>query len=314
MFDLTTIGEGQIRLTVPHGERLSRTTQLRVSAACSEANVAGLLAQLGRKTSWCSVMPNGHLADRCLSEYRAVGVDMGNMIRVPDSRVALYFLEPGDAPIPSKVVYDRENTAFRKIALGDVDWVSMLDTRMVFVTGITAALTEHTAAAVRRLVDGAAERGIDIALDVNYRALLWSPEQAREMLTPIARQAKILLCSRRDAKTVFGIAGAQSKCSRKLREEFGAQYVISTDQRDGVFYSGPDGEASYEVEVVPVADRAGAGDAFVAGTLHGYLGDDIKIGIDYGMRLAKHALTHYGDLTLVTPSELAIPPTTDIIR
>ena len=46
MFDLTTIGEGQIRLTVPQGERLSNTRQLRMTAACSEANVAGLLSQL----------------------------------------------------------------------------------------------------------------------------------------------------------------------------------------------------------------------------------------------------------------------------
>ena len=36
MFDLTTIGEGQIRLTVPQGERLSNTRQLRMTAACSE--------------------------------------------------------------------------------------------------------------------------------------------------------------------------------------------------------------------------------------------------------------------------------------
>lgn len=76
MFDLTTIGEGQIRLTVPQGERLSNTRQLRMTAACSEANVSGLLSQLGRRTSWCSVMPESDLAERCLSEFRAVGGDI----------------------------------------------------------------------------------------------------------------------------------------------------------------------------------------------------------------------------------------------
>lgn len=314
MFDLTTIGEGQIRLTVPQGERLSRTRQLRMTAACSEANVAGLLSQLGRKTSWCSVMPQNDLAERCLSEFRSVGVDMSNMIRVPEGRVALYFMEPGEPPMPSRVTYDRMNTAFRDIKIDDVDWDSMLDTRLVFVTGITAALTEHTAAVVQRFVDRAAERGIDVALDVNYRGLLWTPERAREVLTPIAEKSRIVFCSRRDAQVVFGIEGAKSDVSRQVRERFGVEYVVSTDQCDGVYYAGPDGERNFEVETVPVIDRPGAGDSFVAATLHGFLGGDVIQGIGYGQRVSKYALTHHGDLTHITPSELAIPTTTDIIR
>lgn len=314
MFDLTTIGEGQIRLTVPQGERLSRTRQLRMTAACSEANVSGLLAQLGRKTSWCSVMPQNDLAERCLSEFRSVGVDMSNMIRVPEGRVALYFMEPGEPPMPSRVTYDRMNTAFREIKVDDVNWQSMLDTRLVFVTGITAALTEHTAAVVEHFVDQAHQRGIDVALDVNYRGLLWTPERAREVLTPIAQKSRVIFCSRRDAQVVFGIEGVKSEVSRQVRERFGAEYVVSTDQCDGVYYAGPDGERNFEVETVPVIDRPGAGDSFVAATLHGFLGGDIVQGIGYGQRVSKYALTHHGDLTYITPSELAIPTTTDIIR
>jgi 2-dehydro-3-deoxygluconokinase len=37
-------------------------------------------------------------------------------------------------------------------------------------------------------------------------------------------------------------------------------------------------------------------------------------GITYGLRTSKLALTHYGDLTHVTPSELQIPTSTDILR
>ena len=46
-YDLTTFGEAQIRLTVPGGDRLSTCRELRLTPAGSEANVAGLLAQLG---------------------------------------------------------------------------------------------------------------------------------------------------------------------------------------------------------------------------------------------------------------------------
>ena len=190
----------------------------------------------------------------------------------------------------------------------------MLNTRLVFVTGITTALTEATAKVIRHFVDAAHERNIDIALDVNYRGLLWSPERAREVLTGIASRSRIIFCSRKDAGIVFGIEGERAEFSRQLREAFGAEYVVSTDGHNGVYYAGPDGLDDRQVDIVPVIDRPGAGDSFVAATLHGFLGGDVRQGISYGLRVSKYALTHHGDLTHITPSELAIPTTTDIIR
>ena len=51
-YDLTTFGEAQIRLTVPMGDRLATCRGLRLTPAGSEANVAGLLAQLGRRAAF----------------------------------------------------------------------------------------------------------------------------------------------------------------------------------------------------------------------------------------------------------------------
>ena len=45
-YDLTTIGEGQIRLTCERGDRLATARSLRMTAAGSEANVSGLLSEL----------------------------------------------------------------------------------------------------------------------------------------------------------------------------------------------------------------------------------------------------------------------------
>ena len=125
MFDLTTIGEGQIRLTVPQGERLSNTRQLRterhdlclssdfivgfpgeterLARGLPRGNGRGAPPQAGRHPVWVSVLPHSDLAERCISEFRSVGVDMSNMIRVPEGRVALYFMEPGEPPMPSRV-------------------------------------------------------------------------------------------------------------------------------------------------------------------------------------------------------------------
>lgn len=315
MFDLTTVGEGQIRLTVHSGERLVNANALRMTAACSEANVSGLLSQLGRSTSWCSKMPAGELASRVLQEFRSVGVDMSNMIRVPEGRVALYFMEPGKPPMPSKVIYDRLHTPFRDISIDEVDWENLLDTRVVFVTGITAALTENTAKFVRHFCEQAKERDIKVVLDVNYRSLLWSAEQAREVLEPIARMSTLLFVSRKDAQTVFGMPDIEGiEVCKKTREMLEVPTVVSTDGTNGVYLADDLGEEIYNVTQVPVVDRPGAGDSFVAGTIHGFLDNDVRSGVRYGLRVSKYALTHHGDLTRISPNELNIPTTTDIIR
>lgn len=87
-----------------------------MNPACSEANVAGVLAQLQRKTLWTSSLPEGDLGEYVLSEYRSVGVDLSTMVRKPASRIALYFMEPGEPPMPANVIYDREYTPLQ------IDW------------------------------------------------------------------------------------------------------------------------------------------------------------------------------------------------
>ena len=292
-YDLTTIGEGQIRLTCERGDRLATARSLRMTAAGSEANVAGLLSELGRATAWTTKLPRGELSDR----------------------VALYFLEPGEFPLPGKVTYDREYTPFRSIVPEEFDWDALLDTRLVFLTGITAALTPRTARVVRYVADAARDRGVDVALDVNFRSLLWDGEQARAVLEPIARGASILFCSRTDAGIVFGIPGQGVDVCRALREEIGAPTVVSTDGRAGTYLSTEaDGERVYEIKSVPVIDRPGAGDSFVAGTLHGWLDGDVGRGIEMGTKVAQLALTHHGDLTHVRPGDLLALQGSDIVR
>jgi 2-dehydro-3-deoxygluconokinase len=312
-YDLTTFGEAQIRLTVPRGDRLATCRELRLTPAGSEANVAGLLAQLERRTAFASVIPHGDLAQRFIDEYRAVGVDLSHSIRC-EGRMALYFMEPGDPPLPAKVVYDRLYTKFRDITPETFNWDVLLDTRVLFVTGITAALTENTGRTVAFAVREAARRGVKVALDVNYRSMLWSADKARSVLEPLLEHVSILFCSRPDGIKVFGLEGDGPTVNAALRQRYNIPHVVSTDATAGCYYSGIEGGKIYTIEPVRVTDRPGAGDALVGGTLHGYLNDNVMEGVNYGLRTSKLALIHYGDLTRVTASELEIPTTADIVR
>ena len=113
---------------------------------------------------------------------------------------------------------------------------------------------------------------------------------------------------------MFGLEGDGPAVNRKLQQRYGVDHVVSTDSTHGVYYSGLGGNRTFEVQAVPVNDRPGAGDAFVAGVLHGHLNGSVLQGIGYGLQSSKFALTHHGDLTRISAAELEIPASTDILR
>ena len=53
-FDVTTIGEGQLRYCVPAGTRLEQATSLDVFVTGTEGNVTSLLSRLGWRCGWVS--------------------------------------------------------------------------------------------------------------------------------------------------------------------------------------------------------------------------------------------------------------------
>ncbi|QOL36900.1 hypothetical protein BS3272_02780 [Bifidobacterium subtile] len=92
--------------------------------------------------------------------------------------------------------------------------------------------------------------------------------------------------------------------------------AASTSSRPiiGPYLRGAEGFTAYTTTPVPVIDRPGAGDAFVAATIHGYLSGDIASGVQWGQRASEFAITHKGDLTRIRAGELHIPLGTDIDR
>jgi 2-dehydro-3-deoxygluconokinase len=55
---------------------------------------------------------------------------------------------------------------------------------------------------------------------------------------------------------------------------------------------------------VDAVDRIGAGDAFAAGFLHGYLAHDVERGLDYGAALAALKHTYHGDAAWVSAEDV----------
>jgi 2-dehydro-3-deoxygluconokinase len=193
----------------------------------------------------------------------------------------------------------------------------------VHLTGITPALSPNCAEICRRLVDAAAAANVPVSLDVNYRALLWSPAQARVGLAPLLDHVTLLFAGAADARTIWGLDGEPADIGRALLERSSAQLVIVTAGASGATLLGRDGVLQTAPALpVDVVDPVGAGDAFAAGFFSMWLEqrEDTRAALRTGAAMAALKMTMPGDLALVTPDELAAAldlldqPGADIVR
>lgn len=302
---VVTLGEAMLRLSPPDRGRLADVETLRAHVAGSEANVAVALASLGVPTRWVSALPENPLGRRVQRELAAAGVDLAGVEWAPRGRVGLFFVEFGAAPRATSVVYDRAGSAF---AAMDVFREDLLDgARFAVVSGVTPALGRQSRALTERFVAAARARGAGLCVDVNYRARLWGPEEARAGLADLLRAAEIVVCSTRDARTVFGCTGDATDVLAELQAEWApdAAHVVVTCGVEGAVSSraagGPLRQDAIATEVV---DRFGAGDAFVAGLLWGLMRGTPEFALRAAVALGALKCTVTGDLARFSADEL----------
>lgn len=317
--DVVSIGEGQLRFTPPAGVALVQAQETRLEVAGTEGNVLGLLARLGVRTGMVTSLPRTPLGRRVSEEYAQAGVDLSRCVWRDDGRVALYFVDSGSAPVPSRVFYDRADSCFSNLTTSDVDWDYVGSARMVHLSGITAALTDGLYDVLAHAVELARESEQLLSIDVNFRSLLWTPQAARERLEPLMATADVVFCSRRDAATVFGIEGPTVEVAASLAARFAAGTVIVSDGAAPVAVHHHGATSVASPPRTTVVDRVGAGDALIGAFLYGVLHDDVELGLRLGTAAAALALSRHGDQLHTSLDELTwlssvMASGTDIIR
>lgn len=298
-----------LRLSAPHFARLEEAVSLDVRIGGSESNTAVALARLGLKVAWWSKLPANPMGRRIENEIRRWGVDTSAMIwdEMPGARAGLYFLDFGVAPRGIDVYYDRAASSASRITAQEIDADLIANARLLHLSGITPALSPYAAKAMDRAFAIAQEVGTPISFDVNYRAKLWSPEEARRGLEPLLSRVDVLLCPLSDAEQLFGITGEGPDVARTFRENYGVGSAVITCGGDGAVACDDSGDwAATPFALGQVIDRVGAGDAFNAGVLMGYLQNDLKLGLEYGTAMAALKHTMPGDLLLSTRAEIEI--------
>jgi 2-dehydro-3-deoxygluconokinase len=323
---VVTLGEIMLRLTPPPGRRFSQAGSLDASFGGAEANVAVALAQWGVPSRFVTAVPDQALGHAAIEALRAHGVDTNHVLR-HGTRLGLYYLEQGAAQRPARVIYDRMNSAIAELPPGKVDWNPVFDgADWLHCTGITPALSPSTAELTRQALKSAKRAGLTVSFDLNYRAKLWPPQRAREILTPLMQHVDVLICNEEDAAQVFGIhagnsdvaagkldAEAYRNVAEQLLSRFGFKAVAIT-LRENLSASDNrwsaclhDSKEFYISRCYPihVVDRVGAGDAFAAGLIYAWrAGREPRQALEFAVAASCLKHTIAGDFNLVSVAEV----------
>jgi 2-dehydro-3-deoxygluconokinase len=305
-FDVTTLGEMLIRLSVPSGKRIENATQFDVYPAGAEANVATLLARLERQACWIGALPNNPLGRLAANTLRGAGVDTNGIIWKENGRMGTYYVEFGELPRGIQVTYDRANSCATQIEVDETNWDLLLDTRLLHLTGITPALSASCLDTVIEAIQRAKEANVPVSFDINYRQKLWSEADAAQTLLPLIQGVELLFCSQADAARLFHCTGSMQEVAQRVQELSKAKHVLLTFADQGaLLWNGKEWqhELAHPTRIV---DRLGAGDALAAGVIHGWLDRGLSAGLRYGVTLAALALTQLGDMVITNKAELLV--------
>jgi 2-dehydro-3-deoxygluconokinase len=303
-FDVTTLGEMLIRLSVPSGKRIENTGELEVYPAGAEANVVTLLARLERKTCWFGALPKNPLGRLSVNALRVAGVDTSGICWNEGGRMGTYYVEFGELPRGIQVTYDRAYSCTTQLSVNDIDWDLLLDTRLLHLTGITPPLSPSCREIILEAVHRAKARGVPTSFDVNYREKLWSETEAAQTLSPLIQNVELLFCSQADARRLFHCTGSTQEIAQGVLGLSKAHHVIVTFSEQGALLWDGNKWIHEAARSTRMIDRLGAGDALAAGVIHGWLDGDLSAGLRYGVTLSALALTQFGDMVVTNKSEM----------
>lgn len=326
MAKIITFGEIMMRLQ-PYGyKRFLQAEAYESTFGGGEANVAVSLAQLGEDVAFLTKLPKGDLGQACVNKLRGVGVDTKYIARGGE-RMGLYFCEKGASQRPSKVIYDRSNSAINSISEDDFDIASMLDnTEWLHFTGITPALSSNVEIFTEKLLYMAKEKGLTISCDLNYRNKLWTREHANTTMSRLMQYVDVLISNEEDCKDVFGIEASKSdinsgslsiegyaEVAKIVSEKFGVKKVAFTlreslsasiNNWSAILVDNGEVFASKKY-LINIVDRVGGGDSFGAGLIFSLInGKTSQYAIDFAVSASALKHTIEGDFNYATLEDI----------
>jgi 2-dehydro-3-deoxygluconokinase len=267
--ELVAFGEALIAFVAEPAGPLHEARHFSAHVAGAESNVAIAVARLGHRVSFAGRVGDDAFGSMIVRRLLAESVATDHLVRDSEAPTGLLFRNLREFP-PPEVAYRREGSAGSRLAPDDVRSAleGLPPGTLVHVSGVTPALSESCRAALLVLTETAHARELQLFVDVNYRARLWSADVAAPVLRNLVASATIVTASRHEAAMVTGEANPADAAAALIG--LGPRVAVVRDDALGAVASTRSGQAPIVVPsqiVRRAVDAVGAGDAFNAGLI-----------------------------------------------
>lgn len=270
------------------GARLEDVTSFAKYLGGSSANIAFGTARLGLKSAMLSRVGDDHMGRFLVESLVREGCDVSGITVDPQRLTAMVLLGLKDRETFPLVFY-RENCADMALCAADIREPLIASSKALLITG-THFSTDGVYQASLQALDYAERHGVKRVLDIDYRPVLWglagkadgetrfvADQNVSQHLQGILPRFDLIVGTEEE----FLIAGASQdllSALRTVRQLTTATLVVKLGPQGCTVIHGPiparleDG-AIYPGVRVKVLNVLGAGDAFMAGFLSGWLND-----------------------------------------
>lgn len=326
MAKIVTLGEIMLRLSTPGNTRFVQSDSFDVVYGGGEANVAVSCANYGHDAYFVTKLPTHEIGQSAVNSLRKYGVHTDYITRGGE-RVGIYYLESGASMRPSKVIYDRADSAIAKADPTDFDFDKIMEGADWFHwSGITPAISDKAAELTRLACIAAKRHGVTVSVDLNFRKKLWTSEKAISIMRPLMQYVDVCIGNEEDAELCLGfkpdsdVTGGKTDAAgyetifKQMKETFGFKYVVSTLRESysashngwkALIYDGKEFYQSKRYDIMPIIDRVGGGDSFSGGLIHGLLTYKTQAeALEFAVAASALKHTINGDFNLVSKQEV----------
>ena len=318
--DLITLGRCGVDFYADQfGARLEDATSFSKYLGGSSTNIAACAARQGLKAALITRVGDEHLGRFLREQLEREGVDTRSVITDPLRPTAMVVLGIKDRDT-FPLVFVRENCADMGLEVADLDAEQIGSAKCLLITG-THFSTQGVHAVSSEALKMARARGVKTALDIDYRPVLWgltsrgdgetrfiADDGVTAHLQGILPMIDLVIGTEEEVH----IAGGSTDTLAALRAVRAVTDAIIVLKRgpfgatvfDGAIPDTLDDGVTVPGVTVDVLNVLGAGDAFAAGFLRGWLnGEGFEAALTYANACGALVVSRHG----CTPAMPTVP-------
>jgi len=292
-----SFGEILLRICPDMDGQWLKENKLPFYVGGAELNVATALALWNVPSAYLSAVPDNSVTREIIDYLDKRDIDTSPMVFHGD-RLGLYYLPKGKDLKNAGVIYDRANSAYADLKVGQINWDEVFeDVSWFHFSAICPAINQSIADICLEALKVASSKNITVSLDLNYRAKLWKYGKEPINIVPeLAKYCTLIMGNVWAANKMLGTAlhddlkptegyaketllQQATDTSKEILSLFTACKAVANtfrfDNGKGIryyttIYTNNELTVSEEYVSDEILDKVGSGDCFMAGLIYGF--------------------------------------------